>query len=86
MELSTRAFALTCGVFFGGTVAVVGALNMLFPGYGVTVLGLFAALFPGYEASGALMDWVAGIALAFVDGVVGGSVFAWCYNRFADFG
>lgn len=84
LRLSTRGFALTCGVFFGGTVALVGALNMLFPDYGVAVLGLFAALFPGYDASGALTDWVVGIALAFVDGVIGGCVFASVYNRLAN--
>lgn len=83
MRLSTRSFALTCGFFFGGTVALVGALNMLFPGYGAAVLGLFAALFPGYEASGAVVDWGVGIALAFVDGVIGGSIFACVYNRLA---
>ncbi len=51
--LDTRAFALACGLFFGGTVAVVGLLNMLAPPYGAAVLGLFAALYPGYEATSA---------------------------------
>lgn len=83
MKLDVRSFSLTCGLFFGGTVLVVGSLNMAFPGYGGAVLGLFASLYPGYDASGGLGDWLLGAALAFVDGLVGGLIFAWLYNRIA---
>ncbi len=82
MQLSIRAFAFTCGLFFAGTVAVVGGVALAFPGYGQPVLDLFASLYPGYAADGTVADWLVGIGLALLDGMIGGSVFAWLYNRF----
>ncbi len=83
MQLSVRSFALTTALFFAGTVAVVGGAGLLFPGYGQPVLDLFASLYPGYTADGSVADWLVGIGLALVDGIIGGSVFAWLYNRIA---
>ena len=81
MQLSVRSFALTCGLFLAGTVAVVGGLDLAFQGYGQPVLDLFASLYPGYTADGRVADWLAGIALALADGMIGGLAFAWLYNR-----
>ncbi len=81
MQLSVRSFALTSALFFAGTVAVVGGVGLVFPGYGQPVLDLFASLYPGYAADGSVADWLVGIGLALVDGMIGGSVFAWLYNR-----
>jgi len=83
VQLSVRSFALTCGLFFAGTVAVVGGAGLGFPGYGRPVLDIFASLYPGYAADGTVADWLVGIAFALVDGIVGGGVFAWLYNRIA---
>jgi hypothetical protein len=47
------------------------------------VLDLFASLYPGYTADGSVADWLVGIGFALVDGIIGGSVFAWLYNRIA---
>jgi hypothetical protein len=80
VKLSVRAWAITWGLFFGGTVAVVGLINMFVSGYGQPVLDLFASLYPGYSASGSLSDWVLGIVLAVVDGLIGGAIFAWLHN------
>jgi len=81
VQFDVRAFALTTAFFFAGTVAVVGAVNAMSPGYGQPVLDLFASLYPGYSATGTLTDWLVGIVIALVDGVIGGAVFAWLYNR-----
>lgn len=81
MQLSVRSFALTCGLFFAGTVAVVGGTGLALPGYGQPVLDLFASLYPGYAADGTVVDWLLGIGLALVDGAIGGCIFAWLYNR-----
>jgi len=83
MQLSVRSFALTCGFFFAGTVTVVGGAALVFPGYGQPVLDLFASLYPGYAADGSLIDLLVGVVLALVDGILGGLVFAWLYNRIA---
>ena len=83
MRLCQRSFAITCGLFFGGTVLVVSSLGAVFPGYGTPVLELFASLYPGYRNSGTLADVLLGAFLAIVDGVIGGWIFAWLYNRLA---
>jgi hypothetical protein len=83
VQLSVRSFTLTCGFFLGGTVTVVGMVNMALPGYGQPVLDLFASLYPFYAADGTLADWVAGVVLGLADGLIGGFVFAWLYNRLA---
>ena len=81
VQLSVRSFALTCGLFFAGTVTVVGGAGLVFPGYGQPVLELFASLYPGYTADGTVADWLMGIGLALIDGIIGGLAFAWLYNR-----
>lgn len=80
VQLNIRSFSLTCGFFLGGTVTVVGAINMGGPGYGQPVLDLFASLYPFYSADGTFVDWVAGVVLGLIDGLIGGLVFAWLYN------
>jgi hypothetical protein len=56
-------------------------VNLMVPGYGRPVLDLFASLYPGYSATGSVADWAIGIVLALIDGLLGGVVFAWLYNR-----
>jgi hypothetical protein len=80
VQLSVRAFTLTCGFFLGGTVAVVGGVSMFVPGYGQPVLDLFASLYPFYSADGTPTDWIVGVILGVIDGLAGGFVFAWLYN------
>ena len=79
--LNVRAFAITSGLFFSGTVLCVSLLSGIAPGYGDAVLELFSSLYPFYDADGSVPDILIGAVLALLDGVVGGAIFAWLYNR-----
>ena len=54
--------------------------NLVWPGYATSFLDLMASVYPGYETGGA-GGIVVGTAYAVVDGLLGGLVFAWAYNR-----
>jgi hypothetical protein len=64
------------------TLAVVGVLNILFPGYAADYLKIVSALFPWYKATGTTADLVIGVVAAFIDGLICGLIFALLYNLF----
>ena len=78
MKLSVKAFALSCGIIWG-----VGLLALAL---WVTLLGvqgehktLLERVYLGYRftALGSLV----GLAWGLADGLIGGAVFAWLYNK-----
>lgn len=79
MRLSVKAFALTAGLFWGFTV-FVSTLIAVYSGYLSDQLQWLVGLYPWYEITinGAFI----GLAEAFVDGFLGGLIFAWLYNKF----
>ena len=78
--LKIRAFGLACGV--------LSAFAMLAMTWWLVVAGgggIFGA-FVGRFYLGSSITWLGGVIGAvygFVDGMIGGAVFAWLYNRFA---
>lgn len=80
MKLDVKAFALACGLFWGlglffltwWIIALDGATGE------VTLIG---RLYRGYSITP--MGSIVGLAWAFVDGLVGGMIFAWLYNKLA---
>ena len=80
MKLNVRAFALTCGVIWGAGVFLLTWWVIILDGATgeATMLGL---VYRGYTISPA--GSLIGLAWAFVDGIVGGLVFAWLYNILA---
>jgi len=83
MKFDTRAFALTAGLIWGGVVLLVSLANLCWPEYGTAFLSFVASVYPGYTPSSGTGSIVIGTAYGFVDGLVGGVVFAWLYNRLA---
>jgi len=83
MQLSTRSVALAAAIMWGGSVLLIGLGSMLSPGYGTGMLDLVATIYPGYHNSGGFVDLLMGTLYALLDGLVGGFVFAWLYNRLA---
>lgn len=81
MKLSLKALALSLGVLWGAVVFLVGVAHLIWPGYGVAMLELAASVYPGYVVGG-FGSVIVGTLYAFVDGAIGGAVFAWLYNRF----
>ena len=80
MRLHVKAFALTVGVFCGLVMLVVAAANLFWPSYGRTFLDLAASVYPGYQPSAGIGSVLTGTIFGFIDGAIGGALFAWLYN------
>ena len=81
MKLSLKGFALACGIFWGVCILTTTLLAVYANGYGVELLALPAAFYPWYEVT--LAGAFIGFVWAFIDGAIGGLVFAWLYNLLA---
>ena len=80
MKLNIKAFALACGLIWGFGLFLLTWWVIAFDGATgeVTLIG---RLYRGYSITpvGSLI----GLLWAFVDGLIGGLVFAWLYNLLA---
>ena len=81
MKLDVRAFALACGLIWGVGLFLITWWIIAFEGQAAPdarppFVGL---VYRGYAftAVGSLV----GLVWAFVDGVIGGAILAWLYNR-----
>lgn len=84
MKLSIKSLTITMALFWGGTVFFVALLNLLAPPYGQAFLDLVSSVYPGYKVVGSLGSVIVATLYALIDGAVGGVIFAWLYNSFAD--
>lgn len=76
-RLDSRAFGLACGLCWAGGVFALGIMARF--GWGRRWERLLADVYRGYnETSSGL---VVGALWAFTDGLSGGYVLAWLYNR-----
>lgn len=82
MKLNVKALTLAAGLLWGGIILTVGACNLVWPTYGVAFLELTSSIYPGYSPGDAASVAV-GSVYGFVDGCIGGLIFAWLYNLFA---
>jgi hypothetical protein len=80
MKFNIGAFSLAVGLFWGGSILLVGVANLIWPGYGNAYLQLIASIYPGYKATAAFGQIVIGTLYGLVDGAIGGAIFAWLYN------
>jgi hypothetical protein len=80
VKFDVKACALTCGLIWGLGLFVLTWWIMAFDGSTgeVTFIG---RLYRGYTISPT--GSVIGLAWGFVDGAIGGAIFAWLYNRLA---
>ena len=78
MKLNVKAWALTCGVIWGLGLFFLTWWIIAFDGQTgeVTIIG---RLYRGYSISA--MGSLVGMIWAFFDGLIGGAIFAWLYNR-----
>jgi hypothetical protein len=83
VKLDIKAFALTCSLIWGLGVFFLTWWVIAFDGATgeVTWLGL---LYRGYDISP--MGSLIGLIWALADGLVGGAIFAWLYNRLLGLG
>jgi hypothetical protein len=83
MKMDVRATAITSGLFWGGAVLTVEAVNLIVPSYGSGFLKLISSIYPGYKRRRTAKQVALGAGYAAIDGVVGGLMFALLYNRLA---
>lgn len=79
MQLNVRAFALTCAILWGLGVLLLTWWIILLDGATGDKGGLLGSVYRGYSVSplGSLI----GLVWGFADGLIGGTIFAWLYNR-----
>ncbi len=79
MKLNVRALALTCGILWGLGIFLATLWIILFDGatHEVTILG---RIYRGYNIS--VAGGLFGLLWGFIDGLIGGAIFAWVYNLF----
>jgi hypothetical protein len=81
MKLSIKATAITMAILWGGAVLLVGAVNRFVPNYGDMFLYTVASIYPGFVAEFGMKNLAIGVAFATLDGLIGGAILAWVYNK-----
>jgi len=82
MKFDLKALALASAILWGAAVLVVALVNLAPGGYGQQFLEWLASFYPGYHASHTAWQIILVTIYAFFDGLIGGLVFGWLYNRF----
>ena len=82
MKLSVKGLALASGILWGIAILGMGLANLIWGSYGQQFLQLMASVYPGYHATRSIAEVIVGTLYGFVDGLIGGAVFAWLYNQF----
>lgn len=77
---------MASGILWGVAMLSMGVANLIWSSYGQQFLQLMASVYPGYHANRSFAEVIVGTLYGFVDGLVGGAVFAWLYNRLAGSG
>ena len=77
MKLNVKAFALTCGIFWGICLFLLTWWIIAFEG-ATGEPTLIGYMYRGYSISPT--GSVIGFIWALVDGLIGGAIFAWLYN------
>ena len=80
MKLDIRAFALACGLLWGLAVLLATWWILAFDG-AITEPTFLASIYRGYSVTP--LGSVIGLLWGFADGLIGGAIFAWLYNRLA---
>ncbi|UCC43193.1 MAG: bacteriophage holin [Candidatus Zixiibacteriota bacterium] len=80
MKLNVKAFALSCGLLCGIGLFVVTWWVILFEGSTGELHGI-GHVYRGFNISP--VGSVFGLIWGFVDGLIGGAIFAWLYNLLA---
>jgi len=83
MKFNIKALAIACAILWGGCVFLVGLANLIWSGYAVNFLQWLASFYPGYHATRSIGEVAIVTLYAIADGLIGGAVFGWLYNRLA---
>ena len=83
MKLSLKGLTIAVALLCGGSVFVIGIINLAAPSYGMQFLEVVSSVYPGFHASGTFVDVLVGTGYGIVDGAIGGFLLAWLFNLFA---
>ena len=83
MKFNIKALALACAILWGLAMLVMGLANFIWGNYGQQFLQTMASVYFGYHATRSIAEVIVGTLYGAVDGLIGGAVFAWLYNQFA---
>ncbi|MGD0680639.1 MAG: hypothetical protein ABR990_01215 [Terracidiphilus sp.] len=83
MKLNIKALAISCAILWGGCVFLVALVNLICGSYAQRFLELLASFYPGYHATHSIGQVALVTLYAIADGLIGGVVFGWLYNRVA---
>ena len=78
MRLNAKAFALACGVIWGLTIFLATVWLVIF-GFEGQLMQQLDHFYFGFSVS--WLGAIVGAVWGFVDGCIGGFVFAWLYNK-----
>jgi len=81
MKLDTKALALAGAILWGGCMLIMTLANLIWGSYGLEFLQLMASVYPGYHATRSVGEVVIGTFYGATDGLMGGAIFSWLYNR-----
>jgi hypothetical protein len=83
MKLSLKAVAITAGLLWAACMLLVGIIHMADPRYGAGFLALMSSVYPGLHFAHGWENLIVRTIYGFVDGAIGGLLFAWIYDHFA---
>lgn len=83
MKFNIKALALAGAILWGGAVLLVSLANLIWSSYALLFLQMLASFYPGYHATRSIGEVVIVTLYAIADGIIGGAVFGWLYNRVA---
>ena len=81
MKLNVLAVGLACGLIWGLGLFLITWWIIMFDGQQVGETLVLGQIYRGYDVT--TMGSFVGLAWGFVDGLVGGMIFAWLYNLLA---
>ena len=73
---------MASAILWGVAMLGMGLANSIWANYGQRFLQTMASVYVGYHATRSIGEIIVGTLYGFVDGLVGGAVFAWLYNQF----
>jgi hypothetical protein len=81
-EVQHESYGIDLRDLVGTGDASDGFANLIWAGYGQQFLQTMGSVYMGYHPTGGVAEVIVGTLYGFIDGLIGGAVFAWLYNRF----
>ena len=79
-KLNPKALAIGFGILLAICVFILGLMPVFFNGWGKTMVLEISSVYIGYKPG--VLGALIGSIWAFVDGLIGGYLIGWLYNKF----